>query len=228
METVKIGGSGSETVHSVETEVHKQFISRPDGKLVRLNLTVPLSLYGRKPLPPHVGISDIESLNATPVPSVSPMDPVATLHPTNIYHPSSAHPISSTLHSHPFTHTVFDHYATHIDPGWNVQAQLAKSLMTGFCVALGQARLRWGQEVEGDLEEPVAVNIISTDGQRYQLATFQLNSLDLGLGAKNVFWHHPDTLDLFEFCGYQEAQVRLDGLNMETFSHLQSLISEGV
>ena len=94
------------------------------------------------------------------------MDPLATLHPTNIYHPSSAHPITSTLHSHPFTHTVFDHYTTHVDPNWNVQVQQAKSLMTGFSVALGQARLRWGEVVAGDLPEPVTVNIISTDGRR--------------------------------------------------------------
>ena len=100
------------------------------------------------------------------MPSVAPMNPLATLHPTNIYHPSSAHPITSTLHSHPFTHTVFDHYTTHVDPSWNVQVQQAKSLMTGFSVALGQARLRWGEGVAGDLPEPVSVNIISTDGRR--------------------------------------------------------------
>lgn len=228
METLKISGLGTQLLPSVDTEVHRQLLSRPDGKLVRLNLNVPLSLYGKKPLPPNVDVSNIKCLDATPVPSVSPMDPLATLHATNIYHTSSAHPISSTQHSHPFTHTVFDHYTHHVDPKWNVQAQQAKSLMQGFCVAVGQARLRWGEAVSGDLPEPVSVNIISTDGQRYQLATFQLNSLDLGSQVKNVFWAHPSTLDLFEFCGYHEAQVTLAGLSLETFCHLGAVIADGV
>jgi len=227
MESLKISGLGTQVMASIDKEAHRQFITRPDGKLVRFNITVPLSLYGRKPLPPIVTGSGIGSLGATPVPSVAPMDPLATLHASNIYHPSSAHPISSTLHSHPFTHTVFNHYAAHVDPKWNVQAQKARSLMVGYCVALGQARLRYGEAVAGDLPEPVCVNVINTDGQRYQLATFQLNSVDLGSSLTNVFWTSPEPLELFQFCGYQEGQVTMTGLNLETFSHLHAVIADG-
>jgi len=228
MESMKISGVGTGLIPNVEKEAHRQFISRPDGKLVRFELSVPFCLYGRKPLPPNVVGMDIDTLDSEPVPCVAPMDPLATLHPTNVYSPTPAYPVSSTHHSHPFTHTVFSHYATHISPQWLTGAQQARSLMVGFCAALGQARLRWGQAVAGDLPEPVTVNIINTDGQRYQFATFQLNSLDLGSEITNVFWVHPEPLELFEFCGYQEGQVTLTGLNLDTFSHLHAVMVDGV
>jgi len=170
---------------------------------------------------------DIDTLDSEPVPCIDPMDPLATLHPTNVYPTSPAHPISSTLHSHPFTHTVFCHYTTHIDPQWRAQAQQAKSLMVGFCVALGQARLRWGGNISGDLPEPVTINIINTDGQRYQVGTFQLNSMDLD-SVNNVFWMHPEPLELFEFCGYSDGQVALSGLDLNTYSYLLALMLDGV
>jgi len=227
MESVKISGSGTELLPTVEKEVHRQFITRPDGKLVRFDITVPFSLYGRKPLAPNVIGMDIDTLDSEPVPCIDPMDPLATLHPTNVYPTSPAHPISSTLHSHPFTHTVFCHYTTHIDPQWRAQAQQAKSLMVGFCVALGQARLRWGGNISGDLPEPVTINIINTDGQRYQVGTFQLNSMDLD-SVNNVFWMHPEPLELFEFCGYSDGQVALSGLDLNTYSYLLALMLDGV
>ena len=34
--------------------------------------------------------------------------------------------------------------------------------------------------------------------------------------------------NLFEFCGYKDAQVSLDGLSLDTFGHMQSLIRDGV
>jgi len=228
METIKLARDGAQLMSSVETEAHRQLVTRPDGKLVRLNLAVPLSVYGRKPLPPHVDTAKLQTLDATSVASVAPLDPVASLHPTNVYHPSSAHPISSTLHSHPFAHTVFTHYTTHIDPKWNEQAQLARSLMVGFTVSLGQARLRWGEDVKGDLKEPVCINLITTDGQRYQIGSFQLNTMDLDSEVKNVFWQSPDTQNLFEFCGYKEAQPMLDGLNMQLFNQLQCVLADGM
>jgi len=227
MESVKISGNGTRLLPSVEKEAHRQFIERPDGKLVRFDISIPISLYGRKPLPPNVVGMDIDTLDSEPVPCVEPMDPVATLHATNVYRNTPAHPITSTQHSHPYAHTVFCHYTTHIAPQWRPEAEHAKSLMVGFCTALGQARLRFDEKVSGDLPEPVTINIINTDGQRYQVATFQLNSMDLD-SVNNVFWMHPEPMELFEFCGYDEGQVKLNGLNLDTYSQIHTLMMNGM
>merc|ERR1719232_1372716 len=39
MESVKISGSGTQLLPSVEKEAHRQFIVRPDGKLVRFDVS---------------------------------------------------------------------------------------------------------------------------------------------------------------------------------------------
>jgi len=223
-ESVKV----NEILHGVNGEQHRQFLTRPNGKLFRLNISVPLSLYGRKPLTPNLSALDMKDLKCESVPSVAPLDPLATLHPTNIYQTSPAHPILTLSHSHPFSHTVFDHYTSHIAPEWKPEVQMAKSLMMGFCAAVGQARLRWGQNISGDLPEPVAVNIISTDGQRYQLSSYQLNSLDLDSDITNIFWTHPESLELFTYCGYEEAKVKFSGLDIDAFSLIKALITDDV
>ena len=52
---------------------------------------------------------------------------------------------------------------------------------------------------------------------RYIISQFTLNSLDLGSSRPNTFSFHAPVLDLFEYCGLQEAKVSLQGLNMDTF-----------
>ena len=32
---------------------------------------------------------------------------------------------------------------------------------------------------------------------------FQLNSLDMKSDVKNLFFHHPDSMKLIDFCGYR-------------------------
>lgn len=215
--------SDHQLCHSVDAEMHTQFIRRPDDKLVRFKLTIPMSVYGRAPLPPVEDQSGV-----APVPDLTPLDPVATLHPTNIYHDISCHPVTSISHSRPFTHTVMQHSDNHIYPLWRQDAELARTLMTGFAVALGQARLRYGDDIRGTLPQPIRVNVINTDGQRYSIGCVQINSMDIGSKTRNLFCYHPETLELFEFCGHREGAVVIEGLNMKTYEILSSLITEGV
>ena len=69
--------------------------------------------------------------------------------------------------------------------------------------------------------------MIGTDGQKYLLGSVQLNNLDLGGERRNMFAYHPETLELFSQCGYRQGEAVLEGLNMDTFTLLSSLISEG-
>ena len=95
MESLKLLGSTPGNLRcSVDPEQHSQFITRPDGKLVRLNLKIPMTVYGDTPLSP---LSSVDPDLIEPVPDVSPMDPVASLHPVNIYQDISSHPVTSQV-----------------------------------------------------------------------------------------------------------------------------------
>ena len=52
---------------------------------------------------------------------------------------------------------------------------------------------------------------------RFILSQFTLNSMDLASSKSNTFSIHPSALNLFEFCGLNDAKVTLRGLNLDTF-----------
>ena len=90
----------------MEKEAHCQFVRRADGKLVRLNLRLPMSVrpnhitalghvtpvltsdwlqvYGAAPLPP-LDPATAAAAERIAVPDVAPLDPCVSLHATNIY-----------------------------------------------------------------------------------------------------------------------------------------------
>ena len=114
-------------------------------------------------------------------------------------------------------------------PNWIQDTEMSRALMSAFAVALGQARLRFGNTITGDLPEPVRVNVVCTDGMKFILGSVQINSMDLGsTTTKNLFSFHPETLDLFSYCGYQDGAVVLDDLNMETLALITSVINDAV
>ena len=114
-------------------------------------------------------------------------------------------------------------------PNWIQDTEMSRALMSAFAVALGQARLRFGNTITGDLPEPVRVNVVCTDGMKFILGSVQINSMDLGsTTTKNLFSFHPETLDLFSYCGYQDGAVVLDDLNMETLALITSVINDAM
>ena len=223
MESVKLmepGAAGKLRV-SVEQESHIQFIKRPDQKLVRFNLKVPMSVYGQAPLDPLPA----PEAGVTPVPDLAPLNPLVSLHPQHIYRTESSHPITSLGHSHPFTRVVFNHYTSHIAPMYRHEDMLARGLLTAFAAVLGQARLQYGEGVS-ELPRPVRVNIINTDGANYSLGVLQVHSLDLSANHRNTFWYQLEPVKLFDFCGYQEGAVKMEGFNVETFNLLSTLLTD--
>jgi len=224
-------GVSDKLLYSAEKEVYRQFITAPGGELLRYYLNVDFSIKGRQPLSQAAGQEEVEKTQDTAVISVAPQSPMASMHPTNIYRNERSHPVTSLEHSHPFINTVFDFQTSPIgdpftDPhNWISSRQRSRCLILGFTAALGQARLMYGEEVEGDLPKPVSVNVVSTNGVHWELATFQLNSVDLASKIKNLFFHHGDSLRLMDYCGYREARPALEGVKPETFSLLQALIT---
>jgi len=223
---INSAGLAGKATYSVEPEVHRQFINDPDGNLIRLYFPVPLSVNSTSIITPFAGEDQFENYKEVPSRSVDPLSPLATLHPTNIYRNENNHPVTSLKHSHPYINTAFNFYTSHIAPQWRPEIQRAKCLIYAFNVAIGQARLRYGSEVEGRLPKPVNVNLITTDGPRYLLSSFQLNTLDLGSDVKNIFWCSPETLNLYEYCGYKDAKVVMEGLDIDTYKTLHSLVTD--
>jgi len=204
----------------------RQFIRRPDGKLVRYDLSVPVMITAKHRLnkiPPIEHHSDIQNLK---VPDMTPVNPVGPYFKEHIYEIENNFPIQSRKFSHPHVQTVVYHNAKHIKPGYNEDKERSKCLVTAYSTALGQARLLQGDQ-STELEQPITINAISTNGKLFTFCRFQLNSLDLESGAPNIFQFDPQTYQLFDFAGYQEGKAEIEGVNVETYHLITSLMLQG-
>ncbi|XP_023338824.1 uncharacterized protein LOC111709401 [Eurytemora carolleeae] len=206
--------------HFLEGNKIRQFIRRPDGKLVRFFLDVPFIITSSKPLESI----DLDISQCSGIPDVAPLNPVAGLQEENVYELKNNFPVLSSQFIHPYIHTVFRHNSGHIAPKFLPDKEKAKCLIQAYAAAIGQARLLYGSDISGDLRTPITINSISTNGSKYMVTKFQLNSLDLNSSKPNIFTYNPDILDLFEFCGYEEGRVAFSGLNTDTFSLLEAMM----
>jgi hypothetical protein len=208
--------------HYLEGSKIRQFIRRPDGKLVRFYLNVPFVITSANPLQNI----DMEQSQYSGVPDVSPLDPLAGLKEENVYELKNNYPVLSTQHTHPYIHTVFRHNVGHIAPKFEADKETAKCLIQAYAAAIGQARLLYGADYKEDLRSPITINSISTNGAKYIVTRFQLNSLDLNSSTPNLFSYNPDILDLYEFCGYEDGRVAFSGLNIDTYRLLEAVMLE--
>jgi len=228
--------AGKKLLMNCEKTMFRQMLfNSKEKELVRLNLEVPFSILSSAPVPELASEAEVQKTKETPVVSVSPLSPLSSLQSSNIYRDTVAHPITSNLHSRPYINTVFDFLTSRIgdpftdDRIWKAEVQRSRCLMFAFTAAVGQARLLYGNKAEeGLLPKPVVVNSVSTNGVWWEMTSFQLNTLDMQSEVKNLFFHHPDSLKLIDFCGYRDARPALEGLNMNTFRQLTSLVTSGM
>merc|ERR1712200_97843 len=183
-------------------------------------LAIPFMSTGSSPLPNY----EITMPQGTCVPETLPLEPQVGFKPTNIYQHINNFPVLSMKNSHPFVHTVVYNDTDFITKKYNPDKQRAKCLLYAYATALGQARLMHGEGIIGDLDTPITVNSVSTNGQKFTFGSFQLNSTDLNSSKPNLFSSHPDTQDLFEFCGYDNGRVSLKNFDAETLRFLGGLL----
>jgi len=203
----------------------RQFIRRPDGKLVRYDLSVPAMITAKQGLNQMSQKVKLEMVNSQ-VPDMSPVNPVGAYFKEHIYEVQNNFPIKSSKFSHPHIQTVVYHNTSHIKPIYNADKERSKCLVTAYAAALGQARLAQGEEMT-DLKQPITINAISTNGKLFTFSRFQLNSLDLESGEPNIFQFDPQTYQLFDFAGYQEGRAEIEGVNMDTYNLIISLMLQG-
>jgi len=228
-------------INCEKTKFRQMLFNSREQELVRLNLDVPFSVLSSAPLPQLASEAEVEKTKEQPGVNMSPLSPLSSLQSSHIYRAEPAHPITSSLHSRPYINTVFDFLTSNIgdpftdDRIWKSKIQRSRCLMFAFTAAVGQARLLYGNkgngnkvELEGLLPKPIVVNSVSTNGVWWEMTSFQLNTLDVNSEIKNLFFHHPDTMKLIDFCGYRDARPALEGLNMDTFKQLTSLVTSGM
>ena len=92
---------------------------------------------------------------------------------------------------------------------------------------LSSFRLLHGDEAVakmGELERPIAVQFVFTNGQKYYFSAFQLNTLDLnsggsGGGVKNIFWQREEPLELFQTCDFVQGRPQLEGFDPQVCTY---------
>lgn len=189
------------------------------------------------PLPVLAEAEQLEDTKDHVLETFYPVSPTIDLQQVNIYH----HEKNSTgfLEGYPYphVHTLF------FDDPKNPRSVLrpeqfhAKMLMFAFGNALARAHLQYGVEPRAQLERPVVVQAVSTNGRFFNFMMFQLNTTDLSEdgGVKNMVWLEKD-LELYEYAKVRplirkkEIQVPagLAGYNPETFRKFLSLYLNGV
>ncbi len=95
-----------------------------------------------------------------------------------------------------------------------------------FGAALGQARQQYGPDVSGRLPKPITINFVNTNGVKFHLCAFQLNTLDLDCKAsnvKNIFWHEAELQPLFDACDYVLARPTIKSYNPEVVVKLMAM-----
>lgn len=196
---------------------------RRHGKLVQIYVPIPFLVTDPNPLAPFLTPDQVRDTRDSMLPDLSPLNCFTAIWPKHIYRDQNNFPVKETTHSAPHVHLAFafeslrEHY-------WSAEVYAARSLTMAFALALGQARLKYGHDFEGELPEPIAVQFVKTNGFRTTFSAFQLNTLDLSNdeGVKNVFWHAPRQ-DFFTQCEYKDALPTLQGYNPEVFNTLLAM-----
>ncbi|CAH2104219.1 unnamed protein product [Euphydryas editha] len=126
------------------------------------------------------------------------------------------HPHTTWLH---FNSTeVSNIYETPVTP---VQI-LGRSLTHAFTVATAYAKQLYGEDVK-DLPEPIHLNCIQTDGQRFHFGVLELKTLNLDgtEGTKNV-WYCKNDLKMYDSCRYLSGMPVLENNNPKVYDYINA------
>ncbi len=214
----------------MEKCVLRQFFESRGG-LIRFYLDVPFVAFSPTPLKPFADAAQVEATRDARAPDISPLLPYAHLDECHVYlHQNNFPVLDATRHSAPNAVMAVSTYAVR-QPMWSEDHYAARALTICFQLALGQARLLYGEDVVGrDLPEPVASQCVTTDGQQFHFAAFQLNTLKLDdeAGVKNIFWHEEQLSSLYEVCDHVNARPTLDGYNPDVISKFAAMYRQGL
>lgn len=161
------------------------------------------------------------------IPDLYPVKHTVTLPPDHFYEEGSKYPIKPTVNvRHP--HTTWLHYnQTEVSNIYETpvteQQILGRSLTHAFTVASAYAKQLHGEDVK-DLPEPIYINCIQTDGQKYHFGVLELNTLNVDgtEGTKNV-WYCKNNLQLYGSSRYFGGMPVLENYNNKVYGYINAL-----
>lgn len=186
--------------------------------LLNFSLKTDIMMTSSVPLKPIV---DANIDNAFVMPNIHPLHPTVGLKKSNIYKNEDLYPIGTEA---PFmnVHTIFINYdpeeVKNLTELPVTEDQIhAHSMIKSFTIAAICARRRFGLNIK-KLPEPVVVQCVQSDGQKFHFSVYQLNTLNLDgeKGIRNFWWSEP-SIKLYESAQYENGQPCLEGYNNEIF-----------
>ncbi|XP_075982545.1 mitochondrial ribosomal protein L37 [Anticarsia gemmatalis] len=161
------------------------------------------------------------------IPDLYPVKHTVTLVEDHFYDDTSKYPIRPTVSvRHP--HTTWLHYnSTEVSNIYETPVTkeqiLGRALTHAFTVASSYAKQLHGEDVK-DLPEPIYLNCIQTDGQKFHFGVLELNTLDVDgkEGTKNV-WYSKNDLRLYESSCYFSGMPVLENYNNKVYGYINAL-----
>lgn len=207
----------------VLNDVESQTVFEKEDDLIQFQEVSHILVTSNKPVK-----HDLEQdITYTEIPDLYPVKHTVTLPPEHFYDETSKYPIRSSVKvRHP--HTTWLHYnKTEVNNIYETpvtqQQILGRSLTHAFTVASAYAKQLHGEDVK-DLPEPIYINCIQTDGQKYHFGVLELNTLNVDgtEGAKNV-WYSKNDLKLYDSSRYFDGMPVLENYNNKVYGYINAL-----
>ncbi|CAH2094628.1 unnamed protein product [Euphydryas editha] len=207
----------------VLNDVESLSVFDKEDDLIQFQDVSNILVTSKTPLKHELSQSDIPFIE---IPDMYPVKHTVTLPPQHFYSESSQYPVRpSVTKKHP--HTTWLHfnstevsniYETPVTP---VQI-LGRSLTHAFTVATAYAKQLYGEDVK-DLPEPIHLNCIQTDGQRFHFGVLELKTLNLDgtEGTKNV-WYCKNDLKMYDSCRYLSGMPVLENYNPKVYDYINA------
>lgn len=219
----KTSDSESTLSKYILNDVESQTVFEKEDDLIQFQDISHILVTSNKPVK-----HDVEkNVEFTEIPDLYPVKHTVTLPPEHFYDETSKYPISQSVSmKHP--HTTWLHYnKTEVNNIFETpvteQQILGRSLTHAFTVASAYAKQLLGEDVK-DLPEPIYINCIQTDGQKYHFGVLELNTLNVdgSEGTKNV-WYSKNNLQLYGSSRYFSGMPVLENYNNKVYGYINAL-----
>ncbi|XP_055371253.1 39S ribosomal protein L37, mitochondrial [Condylostylus longicornis] len=216
-ECEKLAASNISQQNKLVNDAYFEVFLQKNDNLIRLNVKADSLLLSKTTIEPFSGTFEGN------VPDIFPMN--FTIGLPKIQIPKNELNPFTGIISNYFPHIVFSHFSPeevtnlYKTPVKTNQLQ-GRTLLKAFAAAYTKATMMYGNKTK-DLEKPLVVQSIHTDGKQFHFGIFQLNTTNLSDSneTKNI-WFQTPLFNLYDVCEYQKGQPILDGFNPELFKIL--------
>ncbi|CAD7091271.1 unnamed protein product [Hermetia illucens] len=191
-----------------------------DDHPLQFDFNIDTIITSKRPLDP------VKDRINSDLPDIFPLKSTISIPVTKKYEIQTVFPITQST-SFPNPHTIFLHFSPlsvgnlYGTPVTDSQFQ-ARNMLKAFSVAAARAKQLYGDNAT-NLEKPVVVQSVHTDGKLFHFGTYQLNTLNLdGRDGLKNYWFQKPTTELFHECKYDVGRPILTGYNSAVISYLNA------